>query len=177
MVFFDKIKTEAFVLKKKILLNKDLLIFLFSQERGKIVVLAKGVRKINSKRSSYLETGNLVDIVLNVRNNFYYLKEINLLSGFYKIKQNKDKVKIIYQFFYILDKILPENKEEKNVYNFTKLFFINLNKQKNIDNELIYKYTNKILILLGYIKKKVSKNEIDRIFFELTNEKIPLIII
>ncbi|MCS6956499.1 MAG: DNA repair protein RecO [Patescibacteria group bacterium] len=177
MVFVNKIKTKAFILKKKILLNKDLLVFLFTEKKGKIAVLAKGVRKINSRRSSYLETGNLVDVVLDIRNNFYYLKEINLLSGFYQIKKDKEKIKIIYQFFYILDKILPEEKEEVNIYNLTKSFFIGISQNNNIKNDTIYKYINRILIKLGYLKQEVDKKEIEKIFFELTNEKIPSFII
>lgn len=169
-------KTEAFVLKKKILLNKDLLIFLFTKEKGKILVLGKGVRKITSRRSSYLETGNLIDVILNKKNDKYYLKEINLISGFYNLKKNKDKVNLIYKFFFVLDKILPENQKEIAVYNLTKSFFIKIN-QSDIKDNILYHFINKLLLKLGYLKEEISEEEIDDFFFQLTNEKIPPFII
>ena len=39
------LKTEAIVLKKKDLLNKDVLISLFTQDLGRLTIFAKGVKK------------------------------------------------------------------------------------------------------------------------------------
>lgn len=175
MSFQNIIKTEAFIFKKKILLNKDLLVFFFTKDLGKILVLAKGVRKITSRRSSFLETGNLVNVILNRKNDQYYLKEINLISGFYNIKSNKNKINLIYQLFYVLDKILPENQKEEDVYKLTKSFFIKINQIET--NKIIYQFLNKIFIKLGYLKEEVDEKKIDEVFFELTNEKIPTFII
>ncbi|GAB4219074.1 MAG: hypothetical protein Fur009_3370 [Candidatus Microgenomates bacterium] len=176
MTFQNSFKTEAFVLKKKPLLNKDLLVFLFTKNRGKVLVFGKGVRKITSRRQSFLETGNLIDIVLEKRNEIYYIKEVILISGFYNIKSHKNKINLIYQLFFVLDKILPENQKEEAVYNLIKSFFIKIN-QNNSNNKLIYQFINKILISLGYLKQEVDESKIDEIFFELTNEKIPTFII
>lgn len=179
MSSFNKIKTEAFILKKIILLEKDILIFFFSQEKGKIIALAKGARKITSKRISYLETGNLVNIILEKRKEKLYLKEIDLISGFYKIKADFKKINALYSFFYVLDKILPENQKEEKIYTLTKQFFININNFNKTDDLKFttYKYINKVLISLGYLKEEVDKNQIKKILFELTNEKIPSFII
>lgn len=179
MSSFERIKTQAFVLKKKILLEKDILIFFFSKEKGKIVVLAKGARKLTSRRISYLETGNLVDLILERRKEKIYLKEINLISGFYQIKNNFKKINILYNFFYILDKILPENQKEERIYNLAKNFFIEINNiDKNVNIEsVLYKYLNQILINLGYLKKEENKEKLKEIFFEITNEKLSSFII
>ncbi|PIP63744.1 hypothetical protein COW97_01050, partial [Candidatus Roizmanbacteria bacterium CG22_combo_CG10-13_8_21_14_all_34_12] len=55
------LKTEAVVLKKKDLLNKDVLISVFSQDLGRLTLFAKGIKKITSRRSPHLQTGNLVN--------------------------------------------------------------------------------------------------------------------
>lgn len=179
MFFHNKIKTEGFIFKKKILLNKDILISLFTKDKGKILIIGKGTRKITSRRLSYLETANLVDLVLEENKHKFYLKEIDLISGFYKIKKDLKKINIIYNFFYILDKILPENQKELEVYNLIKNFFVLINKESDfyILNDLMYLYINKILIKLGFLKKMITKDKINDFLSELINEKIPSFII
>lgn len=179
MFFFRKIKTEGFVLKKKILFGKDFLVFFFTQDRGKITVLAKGIKKLTSRRISSLETGNLVNIIIEKKKEIFYLKETELKSGFYQIKNNFKKINAIYNFFFILDKLLPENQKEEKVYNIVKKFFIEIDKI-NDDYQLrnlLYKYINKIFIFLGYLKKEEKLENLRKIFFEITNVKMPFFVI
>ena len=53
-------KLLALVLKSKPLKEGDLLVTILTKQEGKLVLLAKGVRKINSKRRCFLESGNLI---------------------------------------------------------------------------------------------------------------------
>ncbi|MEK7109728.1 MAG: DNA repair protein RecO, partial [Patescibacteria group bacterium] len=69
------LKTEAIVLKKKDLLNKDVLISLFTQDLGRLTIFAKGVKKITSRRSPHLQTGNLINVLISHKNDHYYLQE------------------------------------------------------------------------------------------------------
>lgn len=174
-------KTEGFILKKKTLLEKDFLISIFTEKKGKINCLAKGARKITSRRLSYLETGNLVDILIEEKRSIFYIKEINLKSCFLNIKNNLKKINLMYQFLYFLERILPENQKEENVFKLTKLFFIKMSINKNqneVDsNNLLYFYMNKILIELGYLKFLTDKYKIEKTFLELTNEKITSFIV
>jgi len=103
------LKTEAVVLKKRLLLNQDLLVVLFSESQGKIVVIAKGARKITSKRLPHLETANLINVILNKRKERLYLQESRLISGFSQLKADEKKVTDLYQFFYVIERLLPEN--------------------------------------------------------------------
>lgn len=166
------LKTEAFVLKKKNLLNKDLLVFLFTEEKGKISVFAKGARKITSRRLSYLETGNLIKVNLTKKDEIFYLNEVELISGFLKIKENQEKTKFLYQFFFVLEKLLPENQKEKQVYDLTKYFLISISKN-SVKNLKILNYLNKLLKKLGYIKNDLDKNQLENFLNNLINEKMP----
>ncbi|MCL4363949.1 DNA repair protein RecO [Patescibacteria group bacterium] len=168
----QSIKTEAFVLKKKTLLDKDLLVFLFTVEQGKTVVVAKGVKKITSRRAPHLETGNLITVMLNRKGDRLYLQETSLLSGFSELKKNPGKVRLLYQFFFVLEKLLPENQREESVYDLTKSFLIKLT-QSTSNNNLLGQYLSKLLMRLGYIKKDYDLIKLEEIIFELTNDKLP----
>ena len=54
------LKDVGFVVKRINLGEADRFVTIFTQNNGKIEVLAKGVRKITSKRSSHIELLNLV---------------------------------------------------------------------------------------------------------------------
>ena len=166
------LKTEAIVLRKKDLLNRDVLISFFTESLGRLTVFAKGVKKITSRRSPHLQTGNLINILVSHRNNHYYLQESQLISGFSELKKDEDKVKQLYSFLFVLDRLLPEQQKEIKVYNLTKNFLINVSKSSKTE-VIIVKYLTGIVILLGYLDKKVSQSELKSLIEEIINEKIP----
>ena len=120
-------KTLGVVLKKKRLKDKDLLVILLTKERGKLPLLAKGVQKITSRRLSHLDTGNLIRARISEKNDFFYLSETNLVSGFSSIKESFEKATNFFLILKIFEKIAPEAQEDKELFQFL------LREIKNID--------------------------------------------
>ena len=168
------LKTEAIILKKKDLLNKDVLISVFSQDLGRLTLFAKGIKKITSRRSPHLQTGNLVNILVSHKNERYYLQESELLSGFSELKKDEKKVSNLYLFLFVLECLLPEQQKETKAYNLTKNFLIDLSKSTK-PNSIAVKYLTDIMMQLGYLDKKVNFPELKSLIEEIINEKIPLL--
>lgn len=168
------LKTEAIVLRKKNLLNKDVLVSLFTQDLGRLTVFAKGVRKITSRRSPHLQTGNLINVLISHKNDYYYLQESQLISGFSELKKDENKVEQLYLFLFVLDRLLPERQKEIKVYNLTKNFLIDLTKLPKTKKNSV-KYLTEMMRLMGYLDKKVSPPELKLLIEEIINEKIPLL--
>ena len=167
------LKTEAIVLRKKNLLNRDVLISFFSQNLGRLTVFAKGVKKITSRRSPHLQTGNLINIIIGHKNDRYYLQESQLISGFSELKKDDNNVKQLYPFLFVLDRLLPENQKEERIYNLTKRFLINLSLPAGRDRLGLLYYLNKLMSLLGYLHEDKNLNELKFFIEEIINEKIP----
>ncbi len=167
------LKTEAIVLRKKDLLNKDVLISFFTENLGRLTVFAKGVKKITSRRSPHLQTGNLINVLISHKNDRFYLQESQLISGFSELKKDEDKVKQLYLFLFVLDRLLPENQKEERVYNLTKRFLINLSLPAGKDRLGLLYYLNKLMSLLGYLHQAKNFNELKFFIEEIINEKIP----
>ncbi len=166
-------KTQAIVLKKQDLLNKDVLLTLFTEKYGLVRIVGFGVKKITSRRLSHLQTGNFINATIYVKKSFFSLKETELVSGFLTIKNNQSKLIKIYLYFFILDRLLPENQREEKVFELTKKFLFELAKKNDFDNFTLNNYLNEVLINLGYIREKKSFNEIKNLIEEIINEKIP----
>ncbi|MEK7597454.1 MAG: DNA repair protein RecO [Patescibacteria group bacterium] len=166
------LKTEAVVLKKKDLLNKDVLISLFTQDLGRLTIFAKGVKKITSRRSPHLQTGNLINVLISHKNDHYYLQESQIVSGFSELKKDEKKVRQLYSLLFVLDRLLPEQQKETKTYNLTKNFLIDLSKSVK-SNIITFQYLTNIMMQLGYLDKKVSYPELKSLIEEIINEKIP----
>ncbi len=111
-------KTLGIVLKKKKLKGKDLLVILLTKDKGKLSVLAKGVQKITSRRISHLDTGNLIKARMSESNDFLYLSETTLVSGFSSIKEDLKKATNFFLILKIFEKIAPEAQQDRELFQF-----------------------------------------------------------
>ena len=168
------IRTRAFVLRKITLLGRDKIINLFTEDKGKLSIVAKGIKKITSKRSPHLETGNLIRVIIHQNKDRYYLAETSLISGFTDIKKQKAIINW-YQALFILDRILPLNQPELPVFNlFIKYLTSWSQKEVKINNNTnFYNFLNQLLKILGYSEKVIPDNQITSTVEEIINEKIP----
>jgi len=164
-------------MRKKSLLNKDRIITLFSQEKGKIKVFAKGIKKITSRRLPHSQTGNLIEALIHKKQDRFYLQETKLISLFSNIKKNHQKMNNFYLILFVLDRMLPEGQREEPIYNEFKRFIIELSRSKETDGQLMTKYLSEILRLLGYVKRGATFTELKEIIEETINEKIPAFVI
>jgi DNA repair protein RecO (recombination protein O) len=165
-------KVEGFVLKKKKLLDKDILVTIFTSELGKIVVVAKGARSITSRRAAHLQTGNLIRAQLSEIHDRMYVQSSELISGFMQLRTDK-KFNALYLFLYILDKLLPEKVQEHSIYNLTKRFFISLSKDEEQPFQILQKSLQKTLEELGYIEGTKTLSELLETVENNIEEKLP----
>ena len=165
-------KTESLLLNKKSLLEKNILLTFLTKDLGKIKAFAFGAKKITSRRQSFFQTGNLLKIIIEKKDDRFYLKEVSLISGFLSIKEDQKKWPAFYFYLYILERILPENiKDEKN-YQLTLNFLVNLSKKQfNLDD--LNFYLNFLLKNLGYLNQSQSFKENITTIEKIIDEKLP----
>ena len=96
------IKTNCIVIKKKEMKEADLQVTLFSKDYGKIMATAYGIRKSNKRNVVSLNPLNEVEITLSQKNNYYVVKEVEIIKNFNSIIKNINKLEIS---LYVLDSI------------------------------------------------------------------------
>lgn len=172
-----RLQTEAFILKRKELLNKDIFYTLLTCDEGKVKATAKGIKSLTSKRSPHLQTGNLVSCILYKKDGFFYLQETNLKSSFSDIKRSSQKMSYLYFMLFIVDRLLPENQNEEKVYEILKKFMVKLSKSGNVEIKILEKYISSLLMELGYINERKKIEELQTIIQDLINEELTFHII
>lgn len=109
-------KTEGVILKRKDFGEADRLLTVFSLSRGKISVLAKGVRRITSRRGGNVELLNRVQIFLYPGKNLLILTEASALNTFEKLKMDLTLSTYAFHIIELVDKLTAENQENRFLY-------------------------------------------------------------
>lgn len=153
---------EGFILGQKEWKEKDKLLRIFTRRKGKLQVLAKGVRKIESRRLGILETGSLIRGKLFSKSDWWVLGDVELI--FQPLKARRDIFLNRGLFFIcdLIDKLLPW--EEKNERVFELMFSTLLQMEKGGSIEVIVPFEVKLLSLLGFgipsgIKGAIKKED------------------
>lgn len=141
-------KLLALVLKSKPLKEGDLLVTILTKQEGKLVLLAKGVRKINSKRRCFLESGNLIKAQIIPSHHLPILAQVELVSHTGNARESLSSLKKLLLFLEILDKLLVTDTLPAAV--FRQILFLRELFLQNFSNRQIKKYFCPLLQNLGY---------------------------
>lgn len=156
--------TQAIVLKRRAMGETDRLLTLLTQNRGKLVVLAKGARRLTSSNRANLEPGNLIQAFCIETKGMALLTQSRLLFDTSQIYQNLDqqlalkKISHIQQILEIFDRLFVEEFIDDGSFNLAKeiekLVLSDGNHAAKIKQLL-----NKLLITLGYQDIKDTKHQ------------------
>lgn len=97
-----KLKVKGLILKKKEVGEANLLITIFSQEYGKLVGMAYGIRKSKKRNIASLNPLNIVEMLITEKNNYHIIDNTETIKVFNNITKNIEKLEIA---LYILDSV------------------------------------------------------------------------
>lgn len=146
-----RVNTEAFVVKSRNHGEADKIYTLFTKKLGKIKALAKGVRKISSRRSGSLDALNRISAGLVESSNMLLVTEVQILDSYPRLKQNLEALSLGYSILELIDKFLPEAEELKVVYDLLEEALASIVLYKEGGKRVVYLlFEVKLLMLLGY---------------------------
>ncbi len=145
-------KTEGVILKRRNFGEADRILTVFSLHRGKISVLAKGVRRITSRRAGNVELLNRVSMFLFPGKNFLILTEAESFNTYPKLKEDLTLSTYAYHIIELMDKLTAENQENRRLY--FELVEVLKRLSRKPRQILIRAFEAKILSLMGFMSFK-----------------------
>lgn len=127
------IKLKGYILKKLPIKEDDLLIFLYTDTLGKLVVKAKSATKINNRWARIIETLNLIDTNIYKRRDYFYLTESKIIDSFFPIKRDLDKSILAFHIIDLIDKTQIDNNPNINIFNLITETLNLMKKNNNLD--------------------------------------------
>lgn len=166
MVYLNDI---GFVVKRVNLGEADRFVTLFTQSNGKVEVLAKGVRKITSRRSSHIELLNLIRFHSIKTSKNFILTEVEMVNSFEKRKDTLKQCEVAFLVCELIENLCPHGMINRELFSHIKQF---LNGGEFTDEALL-KFETTMLSLLGYwnMEKKFRTEEEARFFIESVIER------
>lgn len=163
--------SQAIILSRKNYSEADRLITLFTKNYGKLRVLAKGVRRIKSKKRGSLEVFTKIKFNAGFHNNFFILSETEIVYLYEKIRRNLMRTALAYYFLEVIEKISKEQEENTILFEILDTFLLRLEyetKLKILKEEFIYE----VLTKSGYWPsgKKIINHDI--ILSEIVERRI-----
>lgn len=165
---------HAIVIKRNNVGEADRMITMFSKEHGKLRVLARGVRKVSSKRGPHIEVFS--DIVATVHKGHQdTLTEVSPVSSHEAIRRDLSRVSAAYYLCELIDGLLPIEQPHEDVFLLLKDAFDTLSKVKRERIDVLRaRFAAALLTRLGYMQagKKYKDNDIDGYVEELLEHRL-----
>ena len=142
-------KTEGIVLKRRDFGEADRILVVFTLARGKVSVVAKGVRRITSRRAGNVELLNRVSMFLYPGKQLYTLTEATSIDTYQKLKEDLTLSTYAYHIIELVDKLTVEEQENRILYELTVRVLERLS--KNPRQIWIRAFEAKVLSNLGFV--------------------------
>jgi DNA repair protein RecO (recombination protein O) len=146
---------EGVVIGRRDYGESDKFINLLTEYEGKLTALAKGVRKINSKRLGSLELANKVKVLLYQGKSFGIITEVEILDNKLDFRSSENKLGSMLYICELVNRLVPENQENQNVYH---LFLKIRNEIKQGNFNKVVEFESDLLNFLGYGVKSSTNN-------------------
>jgi DNA repair protein RecO (recombination protein O) len=109
-------KTQGIVLKRINFGEADRIITLYTKNFGKITAVAKGVRKMTSRKRGSLEIFNLVEFFAARGKTMDVITEVETLKTFESWRKDLHKVGIAYEMAEMVDRLTVEESEQEEIF-------------------------------------------------------------
>lgn len=166
---------SAFVLKRRNSGEADRIITVFSKQYGKLRILARGVRKISSKRAPHLEVFNHILITVHKGTVADTLTEVSPLTVYENIRTDLRRIAAAYYLCELVDGLLPIEQPHQDVYELLGSAFTTIGRVSvtRID-EVRARFAAALLTQLGYMEagKKFKENDIDSYVERILERKL-----
>lgn len=165
----DTFNIEAIVIKSIDYGETSKILTLFSKENGIISVMARGVKLPKSKKQNLVSPFTIANFELNKSNDFYYLKDGEIITNNLELRKDITKIYISQLFFDIIENTSIKNEKIEEIYLLTKktIKYLEANdKNLLILNMFILKYTS----MIGYKPRlfscvKCGTNKFAKMYF------------
>ncbi len=107
---------EGIVLKRTAVGETDRIITVFTRQYGKQRMVARGVRKVSSKRAPYIEVFNRVVATIHKGNKLDTLTEVSPVASYDAIRKDLRRVGAAYYLCELVDGLLPDGQQHEDVF-------------------------------------------------------------
>jgi len=141
-------RTDAIILRRSDFGEADRLLTVFTPERGKLRLLAKGVRKTTSRKAGHVELFMLTDMLVAQGRTWDIISQAEIVEPYRDLRDDLDKTSNAYYLAELVDRFSEEHDPNRPLF---ELLAITLAHLSSDDPFLVLRYFElRLLGLTGY---------------------------
>jgi DNA repair protein RecO (recombination protein O) len=163
--------SEGIVLARKNYGEADRIISVFSKDKGRIALIAKGTRRLKSRKRGHIEVFNRFKFQAVTGHGLDIMTEAEVVDDFRQVRGSLRKISLAYYFMEVIGRITHEGEGNTGVYD---LLLESLEKLKTTKllKKLRLDFLNNLLIILGYWPQGKSLSDPDQKLEEVIERQI-----
>lgn len=183
---YELYQTEGIIIKHREMGEADSILSVFTKDFGRIELMAKGVRRLNSKLRPHLNIFDYSRFAFVSGKEFWRLTDAEKISSWKNIGRDKTKMVSLAKIMKVLDKMLQGEEKQEKLWNLIKNaadFLNNHNLPKDEIKIFETVVTFRILFSLGYIDNSegfsaqlAASNDLSPQFFQKYKNYYPQIL-
>jgi DNA repair protein RecO (recombination protein O) len=140
---------EGVIIKRNNTGEADRIVTIFTKYHGRLRLIAKGVRRITSRRSGQLEQFNLVKVSVASGRTFGIITEAIPVNNFLARKTDLERILAAYQCAELVERLTPEGEENEMIFRLLIKTLENLT-GKVSDRSAVKDFAVQLLVILGF---------------------------
>lgn len=146
-------KAEGVILSRRNVGEADRILTVFTKEYGKVRLIAKGIRRVNSRRAPHLEIFTRCALMIHRGTLLDSVTEVTPIDVFERVRTDLDRVSIAYLYCELVSVLLAEHQEHADIYTSLVTALTDLNKDGPIDRLQSREFTLDLLWTLGFLPR------------------------
>lgn len=142
-------KTEGIILGKRDFSEADRILDIYSKDMGKISLMAKGVRRIGSRKRGHVEIFSKISFQAVNGKGIPILTEVETIDDYKGIRKSIKKISLAYYFVEVAAKLTREGGENIEFYNYLSNILERLKFAREL-KKLRFEFVANTLKILGY---------------------------
>lgn len=163
---------EGIVLKRKSVGEADRILTVFTKQKGKITVLAKGIRRITSRRSGHVEVFSHVVLTLHA-GTIDIVTEAQAIAPGSRFEGDAQRMAYAYCVCELVDQLLADTQEHEDIF----FFLVNTLEQitrQEASQQAMSEFIHRLLWALGFLPhaKKIPQESMRSYVEHITERKL-----
>jgi len=167
-------KTEGIIIKRINFAEADRILTIFTKHYGKIKAIAKGIRRIKSRRAPHLELFNDVSLFLAKGKDLDIITEAQLINSFSNLRKDLRKIGLGFEICELVDQLTREGQVQRRVFNLLLACLNDLNHLNKEERRKVEAFKKELLEELGFLPsgKSLEKIDINRVIEQIIEKKL-----
>lgn len=144
-----KYTSEAIILARRDFSEADRMLVVLTRRYGKITLIAKGVKKLTSKKRGYLEPFSVIKLSAVQGKNLDILTEVETISDSLSLRSNLKKASLAYYMLEVALRGSYEGEQNSELFDHLSEYLQRVKQETRLKN-LRDEYSSRAAVIMGF---------------------------